>query len=99
PARWPRPRTARRAPRTRELAVLLLLLALGGCSMALWSCPPGGGVLGGGGCRVLLVRGLTEVDLFIVADGKTLTLGSKPDAAAIAAAALLAHQVPQPATR
>jgi hypothetical protein len=55
PARWSRPRTASPAPRTCELAALLLLLALGGCSAAMWSCPPGGGVLRGGGCRVLLI--------------------------------------------
>jgi hypothetical protein len=48
---------------------------------------------------VTLIRGLTEVDLFVSADGRVLVLGSKPDAQAIAAAALLAHQVPQPATR
>jgi hypothetical protein len=68
-----------------------LLLALGGCSAAIWSCPPGGGVLtGAGGCRVTLIRGLTEVDLMVVADGRVLVLGSKPDAAAIAAATALA---------
>jgi hypothetical protein len=71
-------------------ALLLLLLGLGGCSAAIWSCPPGGGVLtGAGGCRVTLIRGLTEVDLMVVADGRVLVLGSKPDAAAIAAAASL----------
>lgn len=47
----------------------------------------------------MLIRGLTEVDLLVVTEGKLLQLGSKPDAAAIAAAALLAHQVPQPAIR
>jgi hypothetical protein len=45
---------------------------------------------GAGGCRVTLIRGLTEVDLLVVADGRVLVLGSKPDAAAIAAAAALA---------
>src|SRR5436189_99360 len=74
-ARWSRPRTASPAPRTCELAALLLLLALGGCSAALWSCPPGGGVLGGGGCKVFLLRGLTEVDLLVVTEGKMLQLG------------------------
>jgi hypothetical protein len=41
---------------------------------------------GAGGCTVTLIRGLTEVDLMVVADGRVLVLGSKPDAAAIAAA-------------
>jgi hypothetical protein len=36
-----------------------------------------------------LLGGLTEVDLFVVADGRVLVLGSRPDAAAIAAAASL----------
>jgi hypothetical protein len=77
-------------PPARRISSLALLLALPGCSAALWSCPPGGGVLtGAGGCRILLVRGLTEVDLFVVADGRVLVLGSRPDAAAIAAAASL----------
>jgi hypothetical protein len=80
----PRPR------RTFELAVLAAPLLLSGCSAAVWRCPPGGGVLtGAGGCTVTLIRGLTEVDLMVVADGRVLVLGSKPDAAAIAAAAAL----------
>jgi hypothetical protein len=81
-------------PRHRRIfelaAAVALPLALGGCSAAIWRCPPGGGVLtGAGGCTVTLIRGLTEVDLMVVADGRVLVLGSKPDAAAIAAATAL----------
>src|SRR5580765_4535837 len=90
--------------RVKQL-VLLALLALAGCSFATWTCQPGGGVLTGkGGCRVLLVRAFTDVDVMVVAlgDDRTLVMGSRVNVAAlaaVAAAALVAHQAPQPATR
>jgi len=81
------------------------MLALSGCSLATWTCQPGGGVMTGtGGCRVLLLRAMTDVDLMVIGigDDRTVVIGSRVNVAAlaaVAAAALVAHQAPQPATR